>query len=253
MALHTDKAKAVNSLTEEMIDARNPALATPAETATSVPDLLGQLKQMLKNITGESTWYGTVADSISGLLDSSGGHGHTGNADDAPQIAASGLEDDAVETAKIKDEAATPAKIASGIILQSAIATRAATNITTTSTTYVDVTGLTITLTNVEAGSDILIEATIGTAAPRDKGDNALFAIDVDGNTRQETFARSTEATGTNLGDWKPHHLSYLEKGVSAGSHIIKIQWKGTGVSTVLVNLGGSVAASNLIAMEIKN
>ena len=57
LALHNDKARAVNSLTDEMIDARNPALATPAETATSVPDLLGQLKEMLKNITGESNWY----------------------------------------------------------------------------------------------------------------------------------------------------------------------------------------------------
>jgi hypothetical protein len=113
LALHNDKARAVNSLAEEMVDARNPTPTAPAATATSVPELLGQFKRAIVDILGEANWYDPVVASLSYVRDrfhATAGHEHTGAANEAPQIAASGLATDAVETAKIKDDAVDDTK-----------------------------------------------------------------------------------------------------------------------------------------------
>lgn len=124
LALHNDKAQAVNSLADEMIDARNPELASPAATATSVPELLGQIKQMLKNVTGESNWYGAVAatissivSSVSNLTSTFNSHNHTS----VPQIPTAGIENVAVTTAKIASKAVTPVKMGDRLIGEGAL------------------------------------------------------------------------------------------------------------------------------------
>src|SRR3990167_10960772 len=77
--------------------------ATQGATATSMLNRIGQILQMLKNITGETNWYDTIANSISGLLHATTGHKHTGAADDAPQLSNSGIANDAaIDTSKLE-------------------------------------------------------------------------------------------------------------------------------------------------------
>ena len=108
MALHNDKAKAVNSLTDEVIDARTPELATPADTATSIPDLLGQFKQMLKNITGEGDWFDGVVNTLSGLF------GDIAALVARFPVVTGDIADDAITSAEIDDNAVLPEHLESG-------------------------------------------------------------------------------------------------------------------------------------------
>ena len=88
--------------------------ATPGATATSMLNRIGQILQMLKNITGETNWYDAVDSTITALFakfHASTGHKHTGAAADSPPLDAAGLASDSVTTAKILNSNLTTHKI----------------------------------------------------------------------------------------------------------------------------------------------
>ena len=118
---------AINNIATELgNDAKSAALEAPAASATAVVNLLGQLKQAIKNITGGANWYSSVAATISAIwakFDDTTGHTHSGTADDGPQIDSNGLADNSVITNRIEDGAVTTTKIADGDVTQEKIDT----------------------------------------------------------------------------------------------------------------------------------
>lgn len=118
-------------------------------------------------------------------------------------------------------------------------ATRTAGDVTTTSTSFTDLTGASITITT--RARRVLLTFT---AAYTNNGtSHGGFDFDIDG-----TRAQSSSAFGLQIvrnpaaGDYAPVHISFLTDVLSAGSHTFKVQWRvggGTGTVAASTTLSG--------------
>src|SRR3990172_10940904 len=106
-----DPNTAINNIATELgNDAKSAALEARGSTATAVVNLLGQLKQAVKDILATTNWYDPLPITLTavvGLFHASSGHKHTGVTGDAPPLDAAGLASNAVTTAKINTGAVT--------------------------------------------------------------------------------------------------------------------------------------------------
>lgn len=101
--------------------------------------------------------------------------------------------------------------------LQSAIATRTAGDLTTTSTSYVDLTGITVTLTTGARRCLVIFSAN---GKNSNAGQTARYDIDIDGSRQGQGYGLSWAANaGSAVG------FTFLTAVLSAGSHTIKIVW----------------------------
>lgn len=95
---------------------------TAAGAATTVYARLCQFAAAINDIVGAANWYDAIPASLTAMwakFHAATGHAHTGAADDAPQILASGIADDAVTTVKILDQNVTGAKVADATLAPS--------------------------------------------------------------------------------------------------------------------------------------
>jgi hypothetical protein len=126
----------------------------------------------------------------------------------------------------------TPAWSSAVGILQSAVAKRTAGDLTTTSTSFVDATSLTVTLTT---GARRCLVFFNGSAGNDTYSNNTAFDVALDGTLQGGTYGlllvgQSSLSGGANIN--VPVAITYLTPVLSAASHTIKIQWRvdgGTG------------------------
>lgn len=106
---HNNPNLEINAIGEDLRDTLAAGTeTTPAATATNIANRVGQILQMLKNITGGTNWYDSVSATIStiwGKFHSSSGHAHTGASNDGPTIGSSGIAAGAITNSKLATSA----------------------------------------------------------------------------------------------------------------------------------------------------
>src|SRR3990167_2961201 len=99
---HNNPNLEINAIGEDLRDTFAAGTeASPGATATSMLNRVGQILQMLKNITGGTNWYDAVSATLStiwGKFHATTGHKHTAAANDAPQISSTGVDSTIVTT-----------------------------------------------------------------------------------------------------------------------------------------------------------
>jgi len=95
---------------------------------------------------------------------------------------------------------------------------------TTTSTSFVDVDATNLALTITTAGGDVMVGMT-GTLTNTDATYMTFFDVDVDG-TREGGVNGITHGHGTSP---KPVGFVWMVRGLSAGTHTFKLQWRVNG------------------------
>jgi hypothetical protein len=117
------------------------------------------------------------------------------------------------------------------------------TGISTGSTTYVDITALTITLTT--GANPTLVFWTLDWQPATGQANGSFVAIVIDGVVKAEANPKNDNANAILI----PASNHYLQT-LTAASHTIKLQWKTSG-GTTYIGLGGSMAA-RLTVVELK-
>lgn len=119
-------------------------------------------------------------------------------------------------------------------------------NVSTTSTSLIDLTGATTGAFTTAGGALIVgFSATLSVAiGPVDE--SADIIIDIDGATVFQQRVRLT-STGS-VADWKPVAMTFASGALSAGSHTVKIRWKSVGGAQV--TLAAATAPAQLFAVE---
>lgn len=138
----------------------------------------------------------------------------------------------------LKDGGAAPAALASGR------ATRTAGDLTTTSTSMVDATSLTVTITT---GARRCLVSFIG-AAKVNATDTAIFDLAIDGTLIGGTYGTSlvqSVSGTTNVG------FTYLTDALTAASHTFKIQWKSVGGQQATLYASTGVTPAILSVVEL--
>lgn len=143
---------------------------------------------------------------------------------------------------------ATMADVAGGGggILQSAIATRTAGDLTTTSTSFIDATGLTVTLTTGARRCLVMFTAVLNNNG---SGSNTAVDIDIDGTRQGQSLGyllagQNSSGSGINT----PVTIFLLTGVLSAASHTIKIQWKvDSGTGKIFASAGVTPAVLTVI------
>jgi len=133
-----------------------------------------------------------------------------------------------------------PAYLPSGYA-QSAIATRTAGDLTTTSTTFVDVTDMTVTLTTGARRCLVFCSALGGHTG----SGSTLIDIAVDGTRQGQTLG----LTGGNSASF-PLVLTFLTPVLSAGSHTIKLQWR-VDAGTAQIYASTAISPAILTVLEL--
>lgn len=108
-------------------------------------------------------------------------------------------------------------------------------NYTTTGSSFVNIDGTKLSLTIVTSGGDVLIGFT-GSVNPG--GFITYFDVEMDG-TRIGGNDGILAVASSNV---TPIPLVYLKTGVSAGSHMFKLQWKTSGGTTTLYAGAGTAS-----------
>jgi hypothetical protein len=126
-------------------------------------------------------------------------------------------------------------------ILQSAKATRTAGDVTTTSTTFVDLTGMSVTLTTGARRCLVYFQAVSYNSA----GNAHAFDVNIDGSRVGGTLGW-TNTQGSNR---MPVSIFYLTNVLTAASHTIKIQWYVIG-GTGTVQANTTTTTAELTVLE---
>lgn len=150
------------------------------------------------------------------------------------------LVDGTIATADLADGTVTTAKVAAGAVTQSGLAVGSSSGPTTTSTSYVDLADLAVTLTT--GGGDLLVWASgsfqnSGAVTPQ------YLALALDG------AAEVAEQLATVAGAGYAVHLHCVHRfsGVSPGAHTVKARWKVGG------NTGTAFGTDRtLLVLEVK-
>lgn len=111
-------------------------------------------------------------------------------------------------------------------------------NISTTSTAFVDVDAEKLALTLTTHGGDVLLGFT-GTVRCSGNGGQANFNIAVDGvdYVADDGIVRSTIAYNSDTNRGKPLSFVLLITGLSPGSHSFKLRWKVNSGNTARMNV----------------
>lgn len=145
-----------------------------------------------------------------------------------------------IGTAQIADNAVTPAKILSGVILQQATHV-ATTDISTTSGTYVDATGSTLTITT--SGAKVLITAIFGAMGSTTW--RPIIQLQKDGAEIATSDVMSNDHLGMAT-------YIYLDS-PTAGAHTYKFVWKSSSAGNSVVSNASSGDFERIItATEVK-
>lgn len=108
-------------------------------------------------------------------------------------------------------------------------------NLTTTSGTFVDATGLTLTVTT---GANRVLVGFIGTLFIAALGQGCAVDLAIDG-TRQGGTAGLVQQAGPNAGGYQEDmSFTYLTAVLTAGSHTFKIQYVSDGTHTTTFQAG---------------
>lgn len=131
-------------------------------------------------------------------------------------------------------------------ILQSASVTRTAADLTTTSTTFVDATSLTVTLTTGARRCLVFFNCTVKNNT---NGQNTAVDIAVDGALQGQTYGLALFSPGLGgAGAAGVVSLTFLTAVLTAASHTIKIQWRvDGGTGTMFASTGVAPAILNVI------
>jgi len=148
-----------------------------------------------------------------------------------------------------KDDAGTETLMSGGTgggggFAQIAIATRTAGDLTTSSTTYVDATGLTVTLTTGATRCMVIFNGNAIVTS------TAAGSIDVavDGTRQGQAYG---SAIFQGSGASRSCSFTLMTGVLSAGSHTIKIQWKvDNGAATGTLYASTTVSAATITVLE---
>lgn len=110
---------------------------------------------------------------------------------------------------------------------------------TTTSSTYVDVDGTNLALTLVTAGGDVLV-GFYGTFQHSTANAAVALDISVDGVRQGGDDGLITGRAASTQNGYLPIAFVAMVRGLSAGSHTIKLQWKTTAATATLHAGAGS-------------
>jgi hypothetical protein len=118
-------------------------------------------------------------------------------------------------------------------------------NVSTTSTSEVDLTGATTTFTTAGGAVMVFFTCTLSVAqGPVDE--SAQMYINIDG---VDVFSQRVRlASGGSVADYKPCTMTFASASLSAGSHTVKIRWKSIGGAQVTV--AAATANAHLAAVE---
>ena len=111
-------------------------------------------------------------------------------------------------------------------------ATRSAGNVTTTSTTWVDVTGMTITITT---GAHRVLLTFIGVAQNNTVGGITELDFTVDGTRQGGSIGLMFVSTPVVNGNFNAG-FTFVTDALSAGSHTFKVRWQVSNTSTGTLN-----------------
>lgn len=156
----------------------------------------------------------------------------------------------------IGTDAVQPASIAAGVIRQYQTATTTTTNQTNSTSTYADITGASVTLTNVEVASLLLIFLHVGTVSNDTSGGDVHIALNIDppnaAAATDDSLKIFHRAGASSPVDYKNQSLIYPRVVASGegGTWVIKAQFKTGGSGTV--NLNAGVAKTSLTVLELK-
>lgn len=207
-----------------------------------------RIANRLKAITGKASWYTAPAATLedaathhaaaaphAGHALSAHAHAHadttgrTANDHHNQAHALNGADHTGtLGAAQIADGGIATAKLAANAVTQTGLANGGASNPTTTSTTFVDVDSMAVTLTTT--GGELLVQATITSSHGSGLG-TIQFALALDGGGEVGIVQR----TLTNANDQVVTSLAWRFAGVAAGSHTVKLRWlvgSGTGTAT---------------------
>lgn len=135
-------------------------------------------------------------------------------------ITAVDLANGAVTSIKIADCAVTDVKLAAGAIPHNV--TSSVTTETTTSTSFVDMLGMSVNIT-LSRNSTLIIMFTAGTAKVWASG-NYLYARAMVNSTQAEPVSDYIILTGSTV--WSTHSITFYSQNVGPGNYTIKIQWR---------------------------
>lgn len=125
---------------------------------------------------------------------------------------------------------------------------RVTTNISTTSTTLVDMTGASVTM-SISAGSKVFIEASYSTSTASVLGATTTLVLDIDGATDEGSASSFTLLANSTQGG----AFTRLKTGLSAGSHTFKLKW-ATSTSTAQCRpvSNPTTEHATIVVMELK-
>lgn len=114
------------------------------------------------------------------------------------------------------------------------------TAVSTTSTSMVDLTGASLSITTQGKNLIAFFSGTVSVAAgPVDEA--ARFQFDLDG-TPSPALQQVRCLSTAGVADYKPVSFFYVFTGVSAAAHTVKVQWRSVGGAQVTLVLGGTTA-----------
>jgi hypothetical protein len=121
---------------------------------------------------------------------------------------------------------------------QCGVATRTAGDLTTASTSFVDVTGMSVTITT---GAHRCIVTFSGSAKNGTPSANTCFDVDIDGTGQGQTYglALGGQPNATVYGVAVPVSINFLTAVLSSASHTFKIRWRvDSGTGTLFASAG---------------
>lgn len=136
-------------------------------------------------------------------------------------VTATAIAADAVTTAKILNANVTAAKLATNAVIQAGI-TDTTSELSTTSTTWIDLTGASITMTT-GANRVLLLAAFTSSNDTVTGGCQYTFLMDATRYGGSNGLLRFHEDTANLV---KPVTMVFLTPALSAGSHTFKVQWQ---------------------------
>jgi len=114
-------------------------------------------------------------------------------------------------------------------------------NISTTSTSYIDMTDMSVSKTVAGGAALVLFSGTIRLSHEHQEG---YLNIEIDSTVKHESrFSWSAYESG----EFRHWHLSWLETGLSAASHTFKVQWKTSGGT---IYQDGATYTRSLVVLE---
>jgi hypothetical protein len=134
--------------------------------------------------------------------------------------------------------------------LQSSIATRTAGDVTTSSTSFVDLTDMTVTLTTGAHRCLVYFNASANSSVA---GGNVCFDVDIDGTPQGQTYGLAVVSQSSHAGAVGINHavaITYLTPVLSSASHTIKIRWRVDGTQTGTLFASAGVTPAILTVIE---